>query len=114
MRGYLRATSVAISLFGISLSILAVDLNAQTAGNPLGEALPESKCGPLDKLGRCTGSSSSGSTSATSPSMINTMQVCRSSCNNLYGQCLAVSIDDKLKEDCNRKQVFCMKACDIK
>jgi hypothetical protein len=112
MRQCVLTAFLFILLSSTFLGVTVAELNAQ---QPLGEALPESKCGPLDKLGRCTGSpGGTGGGASTSSSTINMMQMCRSSCNSVYGQCLMVMTDDKLKEDCNRKQVFCMKACDPK
>jgi hypothetical protein len=73
------------------------------------EALPERKCGPLDKSGRCA--DDRGAPSPPPTPTLNQRQYCQSNCNAVYGQCLAISRDDRFKEDCNRKQVFCMKAC---
>jgi hypothetical protein len=72
-----------------------------------GEAAPE-RCG-IDSSGRST---CGGNSSGTAPGLGATVRRnCQSSCNSLYSQCLAVTGDDRLKEDCNRKQTFCIKSC---
>ncbi len=79
-----------------------------------GEAMPE-RCAH-DTSGRCVGDASAPPPGSGTSDVLRQVQstqrwACQTNCNIVYSSCLGMSNDDHFKEDCNRKQVFCMKAC---